>query len=102
MSLTLDEARRDAAAVRDAKTNPAPRRARSPRELAADRFARASFLLSAIPRQKDKNYIQGVPEQSFTFQAVASVMSVMRAVSVPLSSLGVISPITPLAVTGSA
>lgn len=51
---------------------------------AADRFARASFLLSAIPRQKDKNYIQGVPEQSFTFQAVASVMSVMRAVSVPL------------------
>jgi hypothetical protein len=40
-SLTLDEARRDAAAanlVRDAKTNPAPRR--SPRELAADRFAR--------------------------------------------------------------
>lgn len=39
-SLTLDEARRDAAAVRDAKTNPAPRRDRSPRELAADRFAR--------------------------------------------------------------
>ncbi|WP_295136545.1 linear amide C-N hydrolase [uncultured Reyranella sp.] len=51
---------------------------------AADRFARASFLLGAIPRAKDKNYIKGVPEQSFTFQAVASVMSVMRAVSVPL------------------
>lgn len=51
---------------------------------AADRFARASFLLGAIPRQKDKNYIQSVPEQSFTYQAVASVMSVMRAVSVPL------------------
>lgn len=51
---------------------------------AADRFARASFLLGAIPRQKDANYIRGVPEQSFTYQAVASVMSVMRAVSVPL------------------
>lgn len=51
---------------------------------AADRFARASFLLGAIPRAKDPNYIKGVPEQSFTFQAVASVMSVMRAVSVPL------------------
>jgi hypothetical protein len=41
-SLTLDEARRDAAAAtasRDAKTSPvAPRR--TPRELAADRFAR--------------------------------------------------------------
>jgi penicillin V acylase-like amidase (Ntn superfamily) len=51
---------------------------------AADRFARASFLLGAIPRAKDANYIKGVPEQSFAFQAVASVMSVMRAVSVPL------------------
>jgi len=51
---------------------------------AADRFARASFLLGAIPRGKDQNYIKGVPQQSFTFQAVASVMSVMRAVSVPL------------------
>lgn len=51
---------------------------------AADRFARASFLLGAIPRAKDPNYIKGVPAQSFTFQAVASVMSVMRAVSVPL------------------
>lgn len=51
---------------------------------AADRFARASFLLGAIPRQKDENYLKGVPGQSFTFQAVASVMSVMRAVSVPL------------------
>ena len=38
-SLTLDEARRDAAATRDAKANPAPPR-RTPRELAADRFAR--------------------------------------------------------------
>lgn len=53
---------------------------------AADRFARASFLLSAIPRAKDENYLKGVPGQSFTYQAVASVMSVMRAVSVPLGT----------------
>ena len=51
---------------------------------AADRFARASFLLGAIPRQVDKNYIAGVPQQSFDYQAVASVLSVQRAVSVPL------------------
>jgi len=51
---------------------------------AADRFARASFLLGAIPRSLDKNYIQGVPGQKFEYQAVASVLSVQRAVSVPL------------------
>jgi len=51
---------------------------------AADRFARASFLLQSIPRSLDKNYIQGVPGQQFQFQAVASVMGVQRAVSVPL------------------
>ena len=51
---------------------------------ASDRYARASFLLDAIPRKLDKNYIQGVPQQSFTLQAVAGVMSVQRAVSVPL------------------
>lgn len=51
---------------------------------AADRFVRTSFLLGAIPRKADKNFIRSVPEQSFTYQAVASVMSVMRSVSVPL------------------
>ena len=51
---------------------------------AADRFARASFLLNAIPKKLDPNYIKGVPEQSYAYQAVASVLSVMRAVSVPL------------------
>ncbi len=51
---------------------------------ASDRFARASFLLGAIPRQTDPNFIKSVPGQAFAFQAVASVMSVMRAVSVPL------------------
>jgi choloylglycine hydrolase len=51
---------------------------------AADRFARASFLLDAIPKAADPNYIRGVPQQSFPYQAVASVMGVQRAVSVPL------------------
>ncbi len=51
---------------------------------AADRFARASFLLSAIPKHVDPNYIKGVPQQSYAYQAVASVLSVQRAVSVPL------------------
>ncbi len=45
---------------------------------------RASFLLGAIPAKLDKNYIRSVPDQSFTFQAVAGVMSLKRAVSVPL------------------
>jgi penicillin V acylase-like amidase (Ntn superfamily) len=51
---------------------------------AADRFARASFLLDSIPRKADPHYIASVPEKKFTYQAVASVMSVQRAVSVPL------------------
>jgi choloylglycine hydrolase len=51
---------------------------------AADRFVRASFLLDAIPKQLDKNYIDGVPGQSYAYQAVAGVLSVQRAVSVPL------------------
>ncbi len=51
---------------------------------AADRYARASFLIDAIPKQVDPAYIQGVPGQSYTYQAVASVLSVIRAVGVPL------------------
>ncbi|WP_245643709.1 linear amide C-N hydrolase [Paraburkholderia oxyphila] len=51
---------------------------------AADRFVRASFLLDAIPRRADPNYMAGVPMQNGAFQQVASVMSVMRSVSVPL------------------
>ncbi len=51
---------------------------------AADRFARASFLIGAIPKELDPSYAKGVPQQSYVFQAVASVMSVQRAVSVPL------------------
>lgn len=51
---------------------------------AADRFARASFLLGAIPKTLDPSYIAGVPRQAFEYQAVAGVLSVQRAVSVPL------------------
>lgn len=50
----------------------------------ADRFARASFLLGAIPKKIDPAYISAVPQRSFDNQAVASVMSVVRSVSVPL------------------
>jgi penicillin V acylase-like amidase (Ntn superfamily) len=51
---------------------------------AADRFVRASFLLDAIPKKPDPNYMAGVPNRSYSYQAVAAVMSVMRSVSVPL------------------
>lgn len=51
---------------------------------AADRFARASFFLNSIPKKVDPHFITAVPKQSFNFQAVASVLSVMRSVSVPL------------------
>lgn len=51
---------------------------------AADRFARAAFLLDAIPKKASPDYIKSVPQQSFAYQAVASVMGVMRSVSVPL------------------
>ncbi|MEJ8571121.1 linear amide C-N hydrolase [Microbaculum marinum] len=51
---------------------------------AADRFARASFLIGAVPGKTDPNFISAVPDQTYAHQAVAEVMSVMRAVSVPL------------------
>ncbi|TCT04744.1 linear amide C-N hydrolase [Aquabacter spiritensis] len=51
---------------------------------AADRFARASFLIEALPKAADPHFIAAVPEQSYANQAVASVLSVMRGVSVPL------------------
>lgn len=51
---------------------------------AADRFARAAFYLEAIPRKPEPQYMAGVPGQSFAHQALASVLSLQRAVSVPL------------------
>lgn len=51
---------------------------------APDRFARASFLLNAIPIKTDPNYITSVPNKNYLNQAIASVFSVIRSVSVPL------------------
>jgi choloylglycine hydrolase len=51
---------------------------------AADRFARASFLISAIPTRLDANTISAVPDGCYENQALASVLGVMRAISVPL------------------
>lgn len=51
---------------------------------AADRFARASFLIGAIPKEASPHYITAVPQHDFTNQAVASVLGVIRSVSVPL------------------
>jgi choloylglycine hydrolase len=51
---------------------------------AADRFVRASFLIKAIPTEVAPNYITAVPGEKFEYQAAASVLGVMRAVSVPL------------------
>lgn len=51
---------------------------------AADRFARASFWLGTIPKAVIPAIISAVPDRSFAFQAIASVRSVMQAVSVPL------------------
>lgn len=50
----------------------------------ADRFARASFLIEAIPKESAPAYIKAVPNGTFTNQAVASVLGVIRSVSVPL------------------
>ncbi len=51
---------------------------------AADRFARVSYLIDAIPKKTDPRYIQAVPKHTYENQAVASVLSVMRSISVPL------------------
>lgn len=51
---------------------------------ASDRFARASFLVGAIPREIAPAYISAVPKQDFVNQALASMTGVIRGVSVPL------------------
>ena len=51
---------------------------------ASDRYARASFLINSIPKKVAPSYISAVPYKSFDFQAVASVLSVIRSVGVPL------------------
>ena len=51
---------------------------------AADRFVRATFLLEAIPTEANPKYISAVAEKKFHFQAMMSVLSVMRSVGTPL------------------
>ncbi len=51
---------------------------------AADRFVRATFLLEGIPTEAKPQYITGVAGQKFYFQAMMSVLSVMRSVGTPL------------------
>jgi choloylglycine hydrolase len=51
---------------------------------AADRFARASFFLQSLPRQLDPAYSDAVPGHTFAHQALASVLSLVRSVGVPL------------------
>jgi choloylglycine hydrolase len=51
---------------------------------AADRFARALVYLNSIPTEAKPQYISGVPQQKFQFQAMMSVLSVMRSVGTPL------------------
>lgn len=51
---------------------------------AADRFARASFFLTALPRRLDPAYSSALSDHTFSHQALASVLSLMRGVSVPL------------------
>lgn len=51
---------------------------------AADRFARASYLLSTIPKKVVASYITAVPDQTFNNQALSSMLGVIRSVSVPL------------------
>jgi choloylglycine hydrolase len=51
---------------------------------AADRFARASFLLKSISRQIAPRYITAVPQGTFVNQALSSMMGLIRSVGVPL------------------
>lgn len=50
----------------------------------SDRFARASYYINAIADGIDKKYIGIVPGHSLGNQSIASVLSVVRNVSVPL------------------
>jgi len=50
----------------------------------SDRFARASYYINAIATKLDKNYAGIVPGHSLGNQSIASVLGVMRDVSVPL------------------
>ncbi|CDZ77364.1 Penicillin V acylase [Legionella massiliensis] len=51
---------------------------------AADRFVRTQFYIDTIPKQADQTLLKGIPNQKFEYQAVLSVLSVIRAVSIPM------------------
>ena len=51
---------------------------------AADRFARVSYMIDAIPKAEDARIISATPNHTYENQAAASVLSVMRSVGVPL------------------
>jgi choloylglycine hydrolase len=50
----------------------------------SDRFARASYYINAIAEGVDKNYASIVPGHTLGDQSIASLLSVMRDISVPL------------------
>ncbi len=50
----------------------------------ADRFARASYYINSIPTKLDSAYAAMVPGQDLDAQSIASVLGVIRDVSVPL------------------
>jgi penicillin V acylase-like amidase (Ntn superfamily) len=50
----------------------------------SDRFARASYYINAIAQGADKNYVSIVPGHTLKNQSIASLLSVMRDISVPL------------------
>jgi len=50
----------------------------------ADRFVRASYYINAIPGRPDPAYIAAVPGRDLSAQSTASVLGVIRDVSVPL------------------
>ena len=50
----------------------------------SDRFARASYYVDTIPTKLDKNYAGIVPGRDLGNQSIASVLGVIRDVSVPL------------------
>jgi choloylglycine hydrolase len=52
---------------------------------AADRFVRVSYLIDNISKKPDETTMKAVPDNTFENQAVASVLSVMRALGKPLS-----------------
>ena len=59
---------------------------------AADRFARVSFFIDAIPKALDPRTINAVPGGSYPEQAAASVLGVMRSIGTPL---GIVHPTKP-------